>query len=384
MYTLYVPRRQKTNWAIATGHLGAFMSTEIKVWQISDNHIKAVENADLAVEHIESELENWIVECPDILGEDLLIIARQKEVQGVGRLDLLAIRPDGALVIVELKRGMAPREAVAQALDYASWLDEITAADLLEIAQDYLKGPLDDAFVDRFGKDMPTISPRNHRILVVASRLDAAAERIINYLAQRHGINLNAIFFCYAKLPTGQEILARSVLVAESVLEPIAVSKRRPTVAELLAVAASRQVLPMAEAFRSLGKDDEYASEEAANAYGGSFRYWRRNADDRSKMVLGINVSGQRNDSPVGQLDIWIPVPTLADVLGVSDVQAREMLAELPVLEMEKWDAVVRLKDQRSAEQASKQIGDWLEKAQESRELAAGKGPVITVDSFKS
>src|SRR5713101_3319323 len=195
------------------------MGTEIKVWEISDNHIKAVEEAALKFEHLESELEKWIVESPDILGDELLIIANQKEVQGVGRLDLLAIQPNGELVIVELKRDMAPREAVAQALDYASWLDKISEADLLEIAEDYLEAPLDEAFVDRFGKDMPAISPHNHRILLVGSRLDAAAERIINYLAQRHSVNLNAVFFRYAKLSSGQEILARSVLVAESVLQ---------------------------------------------------------------------------------------------------------------------------------------------------------------------
>src|SRR5271170_1347567 len=99
------------------------MGTEIKVWQISDGHVRAVEEAALASGHLESELENWIVECPDILGDDLLIIARQKYVPGVGQLDLLAIQSNGELVIVELKRDKAPREAVAQALDYASWLD---------------------------------------------------------------------------------------------------------------------------------------------------------------------------------------------------------------------------------------------------------------------
>jgi len=36
-----------------------------------------------------------------------------------GRIDLLAIAPDGALVIIEIKRGRTPREVVAQALDYA-------------------------------------------------------------------------------------------------------------------------------------------------------------------------------------------------------------------------------------------------------------------------
>lgn len=339
------------------------MGTEIKVWQISDNHIKAVEDADLAFEHLESELENWIVECPDILGDDLLIIARQKEVQSVGRLDLLAIRPNGELVIVELKRDMAPREAVAQALDYASWLDNISETELLEIAEDYLQRPLDEAFVDRFGKDMPAVSPHSHRILLVGSRLDAAAERIINYLAQRHSLNVNAVFFRYAKLSGGQEILARSVLVAESVLRATSPSRRDPSVSELLATATARQVLPMVEAFRALGKDDKYAYELAANTYEGSFRYWRENTEGKGwKMVLGVNVSGKRKDTPIGQLDIWIPVATLAQVLGVSDTQAKEMLNKLPVLEIKGADAIVRLKDERSAREVAKQIEDWLQK----------------------
>ncbi len=141
-------------------------------------------------------------------------------------MDLLAIRADSQLIIIELKQKMAPREAVSQALDYASWLDKIPERDLLEIAEDYLNGPLDDAFVDRFGKDMPAISSQNHRILLVGS-LDAAAERIINYLAQRHSVNLNAVFFRYVKLSTGQEILARSVLVSESVLQSATPSRQK-------------------------------------------------------------------------------------------------------------------------------------------------------------
>jgi hypothetical protein len=359
------------------------MGTEIKVWQISDNHIKAVEDADLAFEHLESELENWIVECPDILGDDLLIIARQKEVQGVGRLDLLAIRSDGELVIVELKRDTAPRSAVAQALDYASWLDKISETDLLEIAEEYLKSSLAEAFVDRFGQDMPAISPQNHRILVVGSRLDAAAERIINYLAQRHSINLNAIFFRYAKLSTGQEILARSVLVAESILQSATPSRRKPPIADLLGTATARQILPLLEAFRALGKDEKYATEEVANAFDGSFRYWRKNTEGKAKMVLGVNVSGQRKDSPIGQLDIWIPIGSLAQVLGVSEAQAKEMLNKLPILEMKGADAIARLKDEPSAREAAKQIGGWFQRYPGFYQQTVPRTEAITVDSVK-
>src|SRR5579872_1588260 len=253
------------------------MGTEIKFWQISNNHAKAVDDSQFASEHLESELEKWIVECPDMLGDDVLIIASQKDVPGVGRLDLLAIQRTGELVIVELKRDMDRREAVAQALDYASWLDSLSETDVFDIAQEFLLKPLDEAFSERFGVDLPSISPRNHRILLVGAGLDAAAERIINYLAQRHSMNINAVFFRYAKLSGGQEILARSVLVAESVLQSGKSSRNRPTVSELLQIASSHGALSMVEAFRTLAKDDVYVWEEPQSTYGGSFRYWRRN-----------------------------------------------------------------------------------------------------------
>jgi hypothetical protein len=79
-------------------------------------------------------------------------------------------------------------------------------------------------------------------------------------------------------------------------------------------------------------------------------------------MILGLNVSGQRKDSPIGQLDVWIPIATLAQVLGVSDSQAKEMLNKLPVLEMRGADAIVRLKDEHSAQEVATQIEGWFQK----------------------
>ena len=57
-----------------------------------------------------------------------------------GRIDLLAIAPDGSLILIELKRNRTPREVVAKALDYASWVeklrvDEISVSDKSQLAQ---------------------------------------------------------------------------------------------------------------------------------------------------------------------------------------------------------------------------------------------------------
>ena len=50
-----------------------------------------------------------------------------------GPLDLLGIDQDGDLIVFELKRGTLTREAVAQIIDYASYLDSLKRETLLSI-----------------------------------------------------------------------------------------------------------------------------------------------------------------------------------------------------------------------------------------------------------
>lgn len=81
----------------------------------------------------EQQLEDMIVREPGILSSEWMLIGRQEITTHGGRIDLLAIAPDGALVLVELKRDRTPREIVAQALDYASWVAELTADRIVQI-----------------------------------------------------------------------------------------------------------------------------------------------------------------------------------------------------------------------------------------------------------
>src|ERR1035437_8327898 len=100
------------------------MATEMKIWQVSDkNALELIEDVPFGLHHLEKDLESWLESNPEILGDDLLVVARQYNIPGVGVLDLLCIDFDGVPVIVELKRDATPRQAIAQALDYASWLD---------------------------------------------------------------------------------------------------------------------------------------------------------------------------------------------------------------------------------------------------------------------
>jgi len=192
------------------------MATEIKIWEIEGKKISPVEDTSLAAQHLEDELEDWIIQVPDVLGDDVLVIDRQRDIPGVGRLDLLCIDKTGKLIIVELKRDRSPREAVAQALDYASWLDDADPEGILAHAKEYLRAELPELFEEHFHTEMPDIIPQNHRLLIVASRLDSSAERIVNYLGERYGVEFNVLLFKYARLTTGREVLVRTVLLPES------------------------------------------------------------------------------------------------------------------------------------------------------------------------
>jgi RecB family endonuclease NucS len=78
----------------------------------------------VSVQAIGKDLEDWIEKNLAILDDDLLVISRQLSIEGVGRLDLLCMDSFATLVIVEIKRNLRPRDAVAQALDYASWVND--------------------------------------------------------------------------------------------------------------------------------------------------------------------------------------------------------------------------------------------------------------------
>lgn len=82
------------------------------------------------------DFQEWAIEEPALLGEELLVIASEYSnfEQTHDRLDILALDPEGKLVVVELKRDEADKTTDLQAIKYASYCATLTAE---EIQQDY-------------------------------------------------------------------------------------------------------------------------------------------------------------------------------------------------------------------------------------------------------
>jgi hypothetical protein len=161
----------------------------------------------------EDLLEAMIVAAPRLLSEEWMLIGRQEDTGFGGRIDLLAVAPDGSLVLIELKRDRTPREVVAQALDYAGWVEKLRAEDIAAIYSRFAPGrSLAQDFRYRFGQDLDeeTLN-QSHQIIIVAASLDDSTERIVAYLSERD-IPTNAL--CFQVFTHGTEqLLSRAWLL---------------------------------------------------------------------------------------------------------------------------------------------------------------------------
>lgn len=85
-------------------------------------------------------LQEWLANLPDALGEELLII--QKEFDGFDetreRLDLLALDKEGSLVVIENKLDDTGRDVVWQALKYVAYCSSLSKSQIISIFQAYL------------------------------------------------------------------------------------------------------------------------------------------------------------------------------------------------------------------------------------------------------
>ncbi|MFC2020947.1 hypothetical protein ACFLU1_04050 [Chloroflexota bacterium] len=87
------------------------------------------------------DIQEWVESTPEVLGEELLIIAKEKSYfEGTReRPDLIALDKAGNVVVIELKRDDSGQNTEWQAIKYASYWSKFTVNDIIEVFADYLK-----------------------------------------------------------------------------------------------------------------------------------------------------------------------------------------------------------------------------------------------------
>jgi len=184
------------------------MAFSMKLWQVQGKDLQEIKREAL---NDEQRLEDWVVKDPSILGIDVLLVGRQVTTANHGRIDLLAIDNEANLVVLELKRDRTPREIVAQALDYAAWVNDLSYEQIEAIAKGFTGKLLAQAFNDHYGFSIPQTVNGSVSMIILASELDDSSERIVQYLAEQYGVPINVLFFTFFKTDSG-EFLGRAWL----------------------------------------------------------------------------------------------------------------------------------------------------------------------------
>lgn len=187
------------------------MSVETAIWKMTDDGPVRLSYARL---DLEARLEDMLVADPTMVGLDVLVIGRQVTTAHGGFVDVLAVDSDGQLHVVELKRDRTPRDVVAQTLDYGSWATGLTLEEVTTVFAEHNDGTdFEDAFAEHFAQPLPDVFNADQQLTIVASELDPASDRIVEYLAERFGVPINAVFFRhFADGPS--EYLTRTWLMA--------------------------------------------------------------------------------------------------------------------------------------------------------------------------
>ena len=140
--------------------------------------------------HIEDFLEKHV----NVLGADIFMIGRQVRTDGKNAIDLMGMDGNGNTAIIELKRGMTPREVISQVLDYAVWAEGAGYDELNGIVKKKhlgKHGNLHGLFLSKF-KSVPEPWNENQKIYIVAERIDEKTKEMARYLRKRE-VDINCI-----------------------------------------------------------------------------------------------------------------------------------------------------------------------------------------------
>ena len=158
------------------------MSTEPQLFRVDPdskalNKISEVDFANLGLH--ERDIQDWVVANPEILGDDLLVITKEFSDfdRTRERLDLLAVDPDGKLVIIELKRDHSGADAHWQAIKYASYLRQATQEQIVQMLAAHESLSEGDA-VEKLTDHMESgsLENLNHDQRIILTSLRFAAE----------------------------------------------------------------------------------------------------------------------------------------------------------------------------------------------------------------
>lgn len=131
-----------------------------------------------------------------------------------------------------MKRERAPREVVAQLLEYAAWANSLNSEQIHAIAEDYFKtrdeievNSFYEAFAGAFdipeNDEVPPLN-QNLRLFIVAGEIPSRIINVCRFLRSSHGVDINCIDVSTFETEAGERLVSIETKVGD---EDVVMSK---------------------------------------------------------------------------------------------------------------------------------------------------------------
>lgn len=186
-------------------------------------------------------LQKWVLTHPEMLGTGVAVVTSEfdkwQAASGeavADRLDVLGLAPDGRLVVVELKRDLAPHTVHMQAINYGAMVSRLSVRDIAElwVAWHGSKDkPLD---VDSVISELETKwlltadSIKSPRIVLMAAGFPASVTATVVWLNEQ-GVSIDLIRFRPYRLDDGRVLVNFTQIFPVPSVEEFMIGRRTPS-----------------------------------------------------------------------------------------------------------------------------------------------------------
>ena len=196
----------------------------------SDGKFSEYVKTPFQVDHEEAILEDWLETNPDGIIEDgrILIIGRQVLTNLGGYIDLVGLDREGNVIVLELKRDRIPRDTIAQALEYASFIERLDTTQMETILRSYLNDDsLNLAEYHRkyfeLGPDDAVAFNKEQRLVIVGQHITPEIRQTASYLCYK-GIRVTCVEFTFFQTDGGTRLLSQEIVIGKESEKPARVT----------------------------------------------------------------------------------------------------------------------------------------------------------------
>ena len=194
----------------------------MRVFAVEENgSFKEFVRTRFEFDHQEADLEDWLENNPEGLVEDgeLMMIGRQVWTNLGGFIDLLAVDRQGDVAVIELKRNRTPRDILAQALEYASFVETLDWDALEELLRQYMS----DEGVDladyhrryfQLSSDEAVSFNKDQQIVLVGQAISEEIRQTATFLRKK-GFRVTCVEFSFFESERGAQLLSADIVVGK-------------------------------------------------------------------------------------------------------------------------------------------------------------------------